>query len=42
MQFLIRKWSRDPRTNRITTPDACFDKDVSLVWLLDPNPSERK
>ena len=42
MQFLIRKQWRDPRRNRVTTLDAYIDKDLGLVWFLDPNPSERK
>ena len=28
IQFLIRKRLRDPRTNRVITLYACFDKDV--------------
>ena len=41
MKFLIRKQQRDPRTDRVTTLDACFNKDVGFVWFLDPNPKER-
>ena len=41
MKFIIRKWQRDPRTNWVTSLDACFDKDVGLIWILDLNPKER-
>ena len=37
-----KKMVGDPRTDRVTTLDACFNKDVGFVRFLDPNPSERK
>ena len=33
-KFVKRKWQRDPGTDHVTTMNACFDKDVSLVWIL--------
>ena len=41
MQFLLKKRWKDPRTDQVTTLNACFDKDVSFFGFLDSNPSER-
>ena len=32
--FLIRKQQRYPQRDQVITLNACFDQNISLVWIL--------